>query len=98
MEVMSRIPAANVSVRTWATSSPWRRRRRNARGPPPSKRRRGACSMVVAEVDILLDQRNSLRLLHDDRLRQLCVGKSLVVLLTIHQHPLQEILDRVTLL
>src|SRR5271167_1697732 len=96
--VMSTTEAANKNVISRTISSPSRRRLKKDREPT----RGSALGRVVLEVDIssgrrLLDAVESLYFFCDHFLGQLCVGKSLGIVLPVGQHPLYETLDSIAL-
>ncbi len=91
---MRRIVAANTRVMTCATSSPSRKRSINARGPALGGT---APSIVVAEVNTLVNKCNRLQFFRYHGLRQLCVCQGFGHFLSVAEHPLEEILDRIAL-
>src|SRR5580704_11350699 len=93
-KVMSTTEPANTKVMSLTISSPSRRRLKNEREPATGP----ALGRVVLVVDIssrrkLLDAVESFRLFGYHFLGELCVGKSLSVVLSVGEHPFYEIFD-----
>src|SRR5580704_12344562 len=88
----ARMVSAQVSVTTYAISSPLRRRCQKAEARPEGR----AFNTGVGEAairDDLLDLIDLLEFLGDDRFRQRGIEQSFGHLLTVRQHPRKEILD-----